>query len=143
MANRVHVKWKEYDYKIQIGPGNTWLYRPLLEIEISSRTSQKRRSVLAMIDSGTDSSVFHADIARDLQIDLTRCPRVRLGGIGSLDGYLSNVQLLVPDMKIAMDIPVMFAENLTLQGLLGQKHFFQRFKVRFERAINKFYFSAV
>lgn len=143
MANRGQVKWKKYDYKAQIGPGNTWLYRPLLEVEISSRASRKSRPILALIDSGTDSSVLHADIARDLQIDLSRCQRVRLGGIGSLDGYLSNIRLFIPDMKTTMDIPVMFAENLPFDGLLGQRHFFERFNVRFEKSANKFYIAAV
>jgi len=139
MAKR--LKWKEYDYKAQLGPGNALVYRPLFEVEISSRTSRKRRPILALIDSGTDSSVMHADIARGLEIDLAKCQRVRLGGIGSLDGYLSNIRLFIPDMKIAMYIPVMFAENLPFDGLLGQRHFFQRFKIRFEKDKNKFYLA--
>jgi len=142
MARRKSVKWKAYDYKVQIGPGNAWVYRPLLEIEVASGASRKGRVILALIDSGTDGSVLHADIARDLQIDLSQCQRVKLGEIGSLDGYLSNVRLSVPDMKTTMNIPIVFAENLPFDGLLGQRHFFQRFKIRFEKDTNKFYLAS-
>ena len=114
-----------------------------MHIDISNRGTPDKVKILAMVDSGTDSTVLDADIARSLRTDLSRCQRVRLGGIGSLDGYMTNVQLAVPDFDLAMDIPVMFAENLPVQGLLGQKHFFQRFKIRFEKDKNKFYLAAV
>ena len=143
MRSHKRLNWKAYDYHVQVGAGNSWLYRPLMHIDISNRGTPDKVKILAMVDSGTDSTVLDADIARSLRIDLSRCQRVRLGGIGSLDGYLSNVQLLVPDIKIAIDMPVMFAENLPIQGLLGQKHFFQRFKIRFEKDKNKFYLAAV
>lgn len=139
MAKR--LIWRAYEYKAQIGPGNSLVYRPLVEVEVFSKTSRKRRPILALIDSGTDSSVLHADIARGLEINLAKCQRVRLGGIGSLDGYLSNIQLVVPDIEIAIDIPVIFAEGLPFDGLLGQRHFFQRVRVRFEKDRNKFFLA--
>lgn len=137
------LKWKEYDYKVQVGPGNSWLYRPLLEIEVSSKSNSARLPLLAMIDSGTDSTVLHIDLAHRLRIDLSSCQKVKLGGIGTTFGYISTIQLIVPSINVSMDIPAMFAENLPLQGLLGQRHFFQRFKIRFEKDKNKFYLAAV
>ena len=140
MAKR--LRWKEYDYTIQVGPGNSWVYRPLITVEISAKAGEKVQ-LKAMIDSGTDSTILHAEIARKLQIDLARSQRVRLGGIGTIDGYLATVQLIVPDTNVVMKIPVVFAENLPFDGLLGQRHFFQRFKIRFEKDINKFYLTLV
>jgi|SRR3989344_1226922 len=141
MAKR--LKWQEYDYTIQVGPGNSWVYRPIIEIRVSQKGTPRQVPVLAMIDSGTDGTVLDANIAERLGIDPAHCRKVKLGGIGSVEGFLSTVHLSLPDLKIGMDIPIVFAHNLPMEGLLGQRHFFQRFKVRFEKDINKFYLSAV
>jgi hypothetical protein len=139
MAKR--LKWKEYDYTVQLGPGNSWVYRPVIEVDIQS--GQRRVPVLAMLDSGTDGTVLDASVAERLGIDYRQCQKVKLGGIGSVEGFLSTIELTVSDMKVKMDIPVVFAKDLPMEGLLGQRHFFQRFKVRFEKDINKFYLAAV
>lgn len=141
MAKR--LKWKEYDYTVQVGPGNSWVYRPILEIKISQKKGSREVPVLAMIDSGTDGTVLDANIAERLGIDPAQCRKVKLGGIGSSEGFLSTIHLSIPDLRIGMDIPIVFAHNLPMEGLLGQRHFFQRLKVRFEKDINKFYLSAV
>ena len=133
MAKR--LKWKEYDYSVQSGPGNSWIYRPVLKIVVSTKSSE-RVHVLAMIDSGTDSTVLDASVAESLNI-------VRLGGIGTAEGFLSTISLSVPDMDIEMNIPIVFAHHLPMEGLLGQRHFFQRLKIRFEKDINKFYLAAI
>ena len=140
MAKR--LKWKEYNYTVQVGPGNSWIYRPVLEVKISQKGAVYV-PVLAMIDSGTDSTVIDASVAEKLGIDPRQCQKVKLGGIGSAEGFLSNVELTLSDMDIRMDIPVVFARNLPMEGLLGQRHFFQRFKIRFEKDVNKFYVAAV
>ena len=71
----------------------------------------------------------------------TKCERGKIGGIGSLEGFRANVGILIPDFHAKLEIPVFFAENLPLDGLLGQKHFFQRFKIRFEKDIGKFFLA--
>ena len=141
MAKR--LKWKEYDYTVQVGPGNSWVYRPIVEIKISQKNSSREVPVLAMIDSGTDGTVLDANIAEVLGIDPAKCRKVKLGGIGSVEGFLSIVHLSLPDLKATMDIPIVFAHNLPMEGLLGQRHFFQRFKIRFEKDKNKFYLAAM
>lgn len=140
MAKR--LKWKEYNYSVQSGPGNSWIYRPVLKIIVSTKNSE-RVPVLAMVDSGTDSTVLDESVAESLNIDPRACQKVKLGGIGTAEGFLSAVAISVPDLDIKMDIPVVFAHHLPMEGLLGQRHFFQRFKVRFEKDINKFYLAVV
>lgn len=141
MAKR--LVWKEFDYTVQVGPSNSWIYRPLIEVNISASNGANSVRTLAMIDSGTDGTVFDSAVAQSLGINLARCQKVKLGGIGSVEGFLSTVQLSVPELKTTMNIPVVFAEKLPLDGLLGQKHFFQRFRIRFEKDRGKFFLAAV
>ncbi|MDO8521705.1 MAG: aspartyl protease family protein [bacterium] len=137
------LTWKEFDYTIQIGLGNSWIYRPLIEVDVSLSNNSNKVRILAMIDSGTDGTVFDSAVAQSLGISPARCQKVKLGGIGSVEGFLSNVQLSVPELKTTMNIPVVFAEKLPMDGLLGQKHFFQRFRIRFEKDHGKFFLAAV
>ena len=134
--------WKNYDYKIQAGPGMSWVHRPLIPIEVWTIGGSEKVPILAMIDSGTDGTVFHADIAESLGIDEARCKKGVLGGIGSLDGFYTEIKVVVPDFNITYETPVFFGKKLPMDGLLGQATFFPRFKIRFEKKINKFYVSA-
>jgi len=141
MAKR--LTWKEYDYTVQIGPGNSWIYRPLINIEISARIGDMNVPLKGLIDSGTDGTLIDASVADKLHIDSSTCKKVKLGGIGSTEGFLSNVELTVPDFSMRMDVPVVFAHKLPMEALLGQRHFFQRFKIRFEKDKNKFYLASL
>lgn len=136
------MKWKKYDYTAQWGPGNTIVHRPLIEVRISSATNSKGIPILAMIDSGTDGTVFNADIARALRIDPNRHRKVRIGGIGEQEGFTCAIRLTVPDFKLYMDIPVVFLENPPFDGLLGQRHFFEKFQIKFDKAKKIFHIAA-
>ena len=137
------VRWKEYDYKIQAGPRMSWVHRPLINIEERAIGGSEKVTVLAMIDSGTDGTVFHADIAETLGIDESRCRKGALGGIGSLEGFYTEVKIVVQDLNVTYKTPVFFGKKLPMDGLLGQATFFPLFKIRFEKAINKFYLATV
>jgi len=117
----------------------SWVHRPLIGIEVWTIGGGEKVPILAMIDSGTDGTVFHADIADTLGIDGSRCRPGTLGGIGSLEGFYTNVKIVIPDFNITYEAPVFFGKNLPMDGLLGQATFFPLFKIRFEKAINKFY----
>ena len=136
------MKWKTYDYTIQAGPGMSWVHRPIIEIEVWAKEGSEKVPVMAMIDSGTDGTVLHADIAEALGIDGAHCKPGTLGGIGSLSGFYTEVKIVVPDFNIAYATPVFFGKNLPMDGLLGQATFFPLFKIRFEKAANKFYLAS-
>jgi len=121
----------------------SWVHRPLINIEVWTIGGSEKVPILAMIDSGTDGTVFHADIAETLGIDGSRCRQGVLGGIGSLEGFYTEVKIVVPDFNVAYQTPVFFGKNLVMDGLLGQATFFPRFKIRFEKHMNKFYLAAV
>lgn len=119
----------------------SWVHRPLIDIEIWAIGSQEKIPILAMIDSGTDGTVFHANIAESLGIDGNNCKPGTLGGIGSLEGFYTSVKIVVPDFNVAYEAPVFFGKNLPMDGLLGQATFFPLFKIRFEKAKNKFFLA--
>ncbi len=137
------LKWKAYDYTAQLTSGGAITFRPLMELLVSSHTRKHPGSILALIDSGTDSMVFSAAIARSLGIDPRTCQKVRLGGIGTSEGFISDIKITVADFNASIDLPVIFIDNPPFDALLGQRHFFERFKVRFEKDINKFYLAPV
>jgi hypothetical protein len=116
--------------------------RPLIDVIISCRTSSAKIKLSAMIDSGTDGTILHADIARSLGINPADCERATLGGIGTTDNaFITNVKIAIPDFDIAMEGPVIFAEAIHIDVLLGQRDFFQRFDIRFEKSIGKFFLA--
>ncbi len=95
-----------------------------------------------MIDSGTAGTILHADIARSLGINPQECQRATLGGIGTTDmAFISNIKVTVPDFDISIEGPVIFAEGIHIDVLLGQRDFFQKFNIRFEKSIGKFFLS--
>jgi hypothetical protein len=135
--------WHEYDYTTQLGPAASMVSRPLIEVVISCRTSSAKIRMLALIDSGTDGTILHADIARSLGINPAECQRATLGGIGTTDNaFITNVKIAVPDFDITMEGPVIFAEGIHIDVLLGQRDFFQRFDIRFEKNIGKFFLAS-
>ncbi|HEY4487744.1 MAG TPA: hypothetical protein VI483_03210 [Candidatus Paceibacterota bacterium] len=137
------IKWKEYDYSAQLGPRGSYYHRPLITVEILYKPTGEKVLVNALIDSGTDGDVIHSDIARTLKINPATCRRAELGGIGSAIGFAAIVTIFVPDFNVAMDATVAFVDKLPADALLGQRHFFQRFKIRFEKDKNKFYLAAM
>ena len=89
----------------------SWVQRPLVPIEVWEIGRREKVPIFAMIDSGTDGTVFHADIAESLGIDETRCKKGVLGGIGSLDGFYTEVKVVVPDFNITYETPVFFGKK--------------------------------
>ena len=137
------IKSKKYDYTGQLGLGNSITYRPLIEVNVSSGVGAKGVSILALIDSGTDGTLFNLEMAKALGIDISRCKRVKVGGIGERDGFISEIKLTVPDFRVSMDMEVIFVDQLPFDGLLGQRHFFEKFRIKFEKDRNKFYLALV
>lgn len=135
-------RWKPYDYKIQAGPGMSWVHRPMINIEVLALDGSEKVPITAMIDSGTDGTVVHADIAEALGIDEASCQKAVLGGIGSLEGFRTEIKISVPDFGMMYQTPVIFAKKAPMDCLLGQATFFPKFKIRFEKAVNKFYLLA-
>jgi hypothetical protein len=88
----------------------------------------------AIIDSGASRCLFHADIAKNLGIDLKSGIKEDINGIGGLEEtWLHDVHLYVPGGVVK--ILAGFKENLSVAGLLGMNGFFEYFNVTFNSAL--------
>lgn len=134
------MDWKEYGY---IGNLRNWrdvsesvIYRPYVTIYIHN--GNERIPVDALVDSGSDGMVIHAELAKDLGIDLSRCPHKNLGGAtGSKEGFTCDVSYEVDGFpKDTIETKAIFVPDLPVACLIGQEDFFERFIVQFEKRNN-------
>ena len=129
---------KKYHYFGQLGIGaQKIVYRPILEIVIEHNKKSIRAT--AIVDSGTEISLIESSIAHFLEIDLTKCKKVKLSGItGEAVGYASDISIQVEGFKEILSIPVIFTDELKTGILLGQIGFFESFIITFDKAHNEF-----
>ena len=108
------------------------VWRPSLPVVIFAN-HKKTAPIESLLDTGADSTVFHAQLARSLGIDVTKGVRFDLGGIAAgikMPGYIHRVRLLVAGELI--ETSVVFAEKFATAGLLGQVGFFEHFVATFD-----------
>ena len=123
----MRMEWRKYGYTMCGKTADTLSPRPLIETVLSNKTG--KFPVLSMIDSGTDSTVANADIAKALHISPNTCQKVKLGGIGgNKEGSVCDITIFIPDFRLSMQVPVIFVEDPAFDVLLGQLHFFNEFK---------------
>ena len=90
---------------------------------------------LALLDSGADFNIFHADLAEILKMDLSKLKTTSFGGIQKGVegiGYYSVFKLGIENFSF--DAPIVFSADISPDGygILGQQGFFDHFKVTFE-----------
>ncbi len=84
-----------------------------------------------VIDSGATHCLFHADIARQLGLDLKSGVRQWTNGIGGIEEtWLHEVKLYLPGGPVRLKAG--FKENLSVAGLLGMRGFFEHFNITFD-----------
>ncbi len=107
-------------------------YKPVVPVNFKFR--DKTIAYQALIDTGSDLSIIHADIARQLGIDLKKCPQHTFGGIGGeCSGYLQRLDLEIGGV-LFKNIPIVFSDNIAPFGfgILGHQDLFDKFKLVFE-----------
>ncbi|MBE2219679.1 MAG: retroviral-like aspartic protease [Ignavibacteria bacterium] len=112
---------------------------PLINVTISfgGRSITSR----ALIDSGADINLINAQFAKPLGFDYKTGVRTSLKGIvnQSIDVYKHVLELEIPRLtvkKVSMEFG--FIDSSTVGILLGQKGFFDNFKITFEKYNNYF-----
>lgn len=92
---------------------------------------------LALLDSGADMSMFHADFAIYLGIDLGTCQTTRSGGIGGqVTTSICPVELEVE--RALFTANVMFSLQIpTTVALLGRDNVFDVFTFGFDQRSNR------
>ena len=118
-------------------------FRPLLPVTLVGNNG-KSKNVVALIDSGADVSLAHADIGRLLDIDI-QTGRVWNYG-GSVDkqqgtAYIHRLHLILTNHS-SIDIEIGFTDEVA-DGifLIGQRDFFQKYEVHFY--LRKGYFDII
>lgn len=118
-------------YKFKYVQAGLW-YRPIIKITL--KFNKIEFSYLALIDSGADFNIFHADIAKILKIDLFKLKNpVNFSGIkGGGVGYFTSVDVGVENNFI--NTPVVFSKDISDNGygILGQQGFFNSYKINFD-----------
>lgn len=112
----------------------TRILRPVITVKLS-RDSHVIAAE-ALIDSGADISLFDAEIAEALGLKLFDGRRDEIQGLSHGSGlfyYVHDITLTVGDL--VMTVPVGFMPNMPDfgYGLLGQRGFFERCLVSFDR----------
>lgn len=107
-------------------------YRPVIPIAFAAHgLSFPYR---ALIDTGADISIVHAEIAEQLGLNLSDGEQTGFGGITGIGiGYKHNVAINIGDLVLP-NVPVVFSDEIAPQGLgiLGHEGLFDRLRLVFE-----------
>lgn len=97
---------------------------------------KKKKDFLALVDSGATISIFKAEVAEVLGIDIETGKEIYLGGVGGhIKGYLHKVEIEIAGKRFVC--PIVFSrEYLVSFNLLGRQEFFKRFRIIFEEEKN-------
>jgi len=106
-------------------------FRPIIPVTLSFKGSSVGYEVL--IDSGADECVFDAEIAKVLHLPLIEEKEKSFGGVGGseIKAYRQGIEMGVGGASFVTE--VYFSPDLSKlgYGILGQKGFFDHFRVRF------------
>ncbi|MEK6334676.1 MAG: hypothetical protein AABM67_06980 [Acidobacteriota bacterium] len=83
---------------------------------------------------GADVCLFHSDIGRMLGIEIEAAPELVFQGISGVRevAYLHRVDLIVRGLH-SITVDVGFTSSMAVgTGLLGQRGFFEQFRIRFQ-----------
>jgi hypothetical protein len=110
---------------------------PLVKVTLFHQ--EKKVSVLAMIDSGADISVFNLGYAQALGIDLSQCDPVVVSGVegSAQDCYRTTIDL-EPEGLPRITLQALFIDSTGVDGLLGQEGFFDQHVISFDRQADSF-----
>ena len=109
------------------------IFKPIIPVKIS--VGKKSLRYAALIDSGADFCIFHAEIADALGIDIQSGTDIEFAGIqeaGPAKAFLHTVTLTVDDVEFQTSVGFSYHLAPYAYGMLGQKGFFDRFSVNFE-----------
>lgn len=108
--------------------------KPVIPVTLSVGGSRSTMYA-ALIDSGADFSIFHAEIAEYLGIDVRSGKREMFGGIqgrGGSEAFLHPVTLSIGGWDYKTTIGFSYDIAKHGYGILGQKGFFDIFVVKFD-----------
>jgi len=109
----------------------SYVFRPIIPVTLSFKGNSVSYEVL--IDSGADECIFDTEIARILHLPLNEEKEKSFGGIsgGEIKAYRQGIEMSAGGVSFVTE--VYFSPDLSRMGygILGQKGFFDHFRVRF------------
>jgi|SRR3989338_2928036 len=111
----------------------TSILRPIIPIEIGYEGQPIKYA--ALVDSGADFCIFDAEIGELLGIDVRSGRKEKFGGIqsaGAGNAYLHSVVLNIGGWLYKTKVSFSYDMAPHGHGILGQKGFFDIFKVKFD-----------
>ena len=113
-------------------PRKPWFSRPIVSVILTHR---ENTSVVALVDSGADRSLFDAEVGRDMGLDVESGEAEYFGGIGEsrVEAFVHKVRLQVVGIERTVEVSIGFTKNLGVSGILGQEGFFDAFRIKFEK----------
>lgn len=105
---------------------------PIVPIEVKGK---EWVSYDTYVDSGAGYSIFHSDVAEDLEISLEDGDKVYItvGDGSQIIAYLHKILVRIADQKFKVTIG--FSERLGIGfNIIGQEDIFDRFKICFDRS---------
>ncbi|TSC84504.1 MAG: hypothetical protein G01um101417_169 [Parcubacteria group bacterium Gr01-1014_17] len=107
--------------------------RPLVELELIGK--RKNLKALGLLDSGADTTMMNLEYAKALDISLDTEKQKEYIGIGGarIPCFLSLITLKVKHFEKPITTAVAFIDSPSVDILLGQEDFFERFRVKFEK----------
>ncbi|MEK7514019.1 MAG: retropepsin-like aspartic protease [Patescibacteria group bacterium] len=107
------------------------VWRPVIPVKISYE--KKEYGYLALVDSGADFCIFHADIAEALGLSVKKGKTSPIFGVTKGEGkvYYHYVDLEIGGWKINSYVGFSYDLRFPL-GILGQRGFFEFFSIDFD-----------
>ena len=109
----------KFNYK-RYGPN---VVRPVIEIKVKSNSQTIKYH--ALVDSGADISLFHAEVAEALGIDLSKCKKELVTGVGakSSEFFLHKVSVEVGGWEHEIEVGFLptIGGRAAPYGIVGQK----------------------
>lgn len=136
MGSLLRFRCLKIPYKVRpdsFGPLGSYSYSVVLNVQaaLPQANAPRTKRFEAIIDSGATRSLFHADIAKHLGLDLKTGEIEVTQGIGGTETtYLHEIALYLPGGPVRTKAG--FKEKLPVAGLLGMTGFFEFFKVIFD-----------
>jgi hypothetical protein len=126
-------------------PDHKHAQRPVIPITV--KYGGKEISYLALIDSGADFCIFHGEIGEYLGIDIKSGKRLEFFGVtGEKEcAYFHNIIISVGGHDVECYCGFSDFNNCATQlpyGILGQKGFFDKFKVSMDYTKSRIELSA-
>lgn len=114
---------------------------PLIPVILRKSDGIQLPPVLALVDSGASISLFTAEVAELLELELTAGTYVRLGGIkDGVDAYVHQVNCTIG--WYSCNCRIAFSEELTSDfQMLGRLDFFEKCTVLFDETDQKLYLT--